>query len=360
MRKRSAIFGLLALGVLGGTFYFFLKEKAPSQPQAIEGDKKPAVESTRPKGPGTNELTVLGRPILKPRLFKARGYPPRTPEEKAMWDWWNYMEKTDKKFQWKTPIEFYGKVVDQDGNPIQGATIECNWAAMHDQPNKRTLSSGPDGQFTLTGVQGKVLSVNVFKSGYHFGKESQGAFEYAAFFEPHFHVPDPNNPIIFRLRKEGVTEPMIHRLVAGDLSTDGVPRWLDMDTGKLESSGQLGFAIARSNESEPTKFDYTVTVHAATGGGVILSEDEFMFQAPSEGYQPSVKIEQKQGDPNYSWGQKLRLYVKTRTGQYAAVKVEIAQFNRPAAGIQLLYYFNPSGSRNLEYDPDKRINKKAY
>ena len=57
------------------------------------------------------------------RLFKSTNYPPQTAEEKAQWEWWDAMEKTDPDFQWKMPIEFYGKVVDQFGQPVVNAEV---------------------------------------------------------------------------------------------------------------------------------------------------------------------------------------------------------------------------------------------
>ena len=40
-----------------------------------------------------------------------------------MWDWWNRMEKNDPQFQWKMPINFYGKVVDQFGQQMATAEV---------------------------------------------------------------------------------------------------------------------------------------------------------------------------------------------------------------------------------------------
>ena len=57
------------------------------------------------------------------RLFKSTNYPPQTIEEQAMWEWYDAMEKADESWQWKMPIEFYGKVIDQFSNPVVGAEL---------------------------------------------------------------------------------------------------------------------------------------------------------------------------------------------------------------------------------------------
>ena len=64
------------------------------------------------------------------RLFKSTNYPPQTAEEKAQWEWWDAMDKADPDFQWKMPIEFYGKVVDQFGEPVVGATVDFVWTTV--------------------------------------------------------------------------------------------------------------------------------------------------------------------------------------------------------------------------------------
>ena len=43
--------------------------------------------------------------------------------------YWKKREQ-DRAFEWKTPIEFYGKVLDQDGNPVAGATAGIVWTDL--------------------------------------------------------------------------------------------------------------------------------------------------------------------------------------------------------------------------------------
>ena len=43
--------------------------------------------------------------------------------------YWKKREQ-DRDFEWKIPIEFYGKVLDQDGNPVVEATADIVWTDM--------------------------------------------------------------------------------------------------------------------------------------------------------------------------------------------------------------------------------------
>ena len=82
--------------------------------------------------PNTLAITQMARTqsvdiSSRPRLFKSTNYPPQTAEEKAQWDWWRAMRKTDPSFEWKMPIEFYGKVIDQFSNGVEGASVVLAW-----------------------------------------------------------------------------------------------------------------------------------------------------------------------------------------------------------------------------------------
>ena len=40
-----------------------------------------------------------------------------------VWEWWKQMKKRDPKFEWKMPVNFYGKVVDQASQPVERANV---------------------------------------------------------------------------------------------------------------------------------------------------------------------------------------------------------------------------------------------
>jgi hypothetical protein len=271
-----------------------------------------------------------------------------------MWQWWNAVRKADPDFQWKTPIEFFGQIVDQTNVPVVDAEIRCGWTSIPGEPTERQLRSDSNGRFELRGVRGKVLTVRVAKDGYVSGEKGQGGFEFAAFFEPNFHIPDPTTPVIFRLWKLGDSEPMYFWYRGDDLTADGTRQWFDVATGR-KGGRDLAFSVTRSNQTGPTQFDYTLMVEAP--GGLVLTNDELMFKAPAGIYTQSLKITQKHGTPGYEQSQSLRFYLRTFDGKFAAIKAKVSHFTVPGAQVQLAIYYNPSGSRNLEYDYRKQINK---
>jgi hypothetical protein len=95
------------------------------------------------------------------------------------------------KGQTNTTLTFYGKVVDQDGNPLEGAKIEydvesypTDWTfSSRARLNNRetvTFTSGADGRFSgrITGC--KLFRLSATLDGYrHFGEEySAGSTEH--------------------------------------------------------------------------------------------------------------------------------------------------------------------------------------
>ena len=120
------------------------------------------------------------------------------------------MKKLDPKFEWKMPVNFYGKIVDQAAQPVQGAKIRFQWTDTSPAgTSEKFTESDAQGMFFLPGERGKNLGVYVSKDGYHSVRDGRGTFEYAAFFEPNFIEPDPNTPVVFQLIKKQQAQPLV-------------------------------------------------------------------------------------------------------------------------------------------------------
>ena len=292
-------------------------------------------------------------------MVKAKGYPPNTPEQKAMWDWYDAMEKANPHFKQKMPIEFYGKVVDQFGEPVPGATVVFQWTTVVGpvtNPEKRT-STGTDGHFELKDVQGKVLAVSVDKIGYDSTDDWIQNFEYADFFHDNFYVPDPNNPVLFHLRKILDAEPMYLFKTHNDLSPASPPLTLDVASGKMKTPGDFDFSVQIGEKGNENWYDYSVSVEALNGAGFIVTTEENPNRAPDNGYQKAFAIQQSTADTNYSPNLSFRFYAKTREGKYGVVYVDMTVPRRGPINFYTAVRYNPSGSKNLEFDYRKWINR---
>ena len=146
------------------------------------------------------------------------------------WTWWNEMRKKDPEFEWKMPINFYGKVVDENDQPVVGAIITLRWTDLSpDGSSSEDILSDSSGRFSLTGKQGKRLVIdNIEKDGYHLSKtQNDFSYVYAAFFEDIFHEAEPDKPVMFRMIRRGIIEPLIYRDTLYLLKPDGTAHYLD-------------------------------------------------------------------------------------------------------------------------------------
>ena len=145
--------------------------------------------------------------------------------------------------QWRTPIEFYGKVVDEDTNPVANASVHFVWTDLSKNgTSEKDTASDQDGVFSLSNTNGKNLIVQVSKNGYYSYQPFGAAFNYAG--ENQNFVPDAANPVIFRLKKKGVTEPLVHvqSPMGGPkgfrIAKDGTADEISLTTGKAVPAGQ--------------------------------------------------------------------------------------------------------------------------
>ena len=77
-------------------------------------------------------------------------------------------EALEDQAEWRTPIEFYGEVVDENTNPVSGAKIDFD---ANDTSASGTsvfhTQSDANGLFSIKNIQGKILGVKVSKEGYY-------------------------------------------------------------------------------------------------------------------------------------------------------------------------------------------------
>ena len=185
------------------------------------------------------------------------------------------------------PIVFYGKVVDGNGNPIEGATVKF---LVSDTSETGTTEypklSGNDGQFFLDRIKGGSISVYVSKRGYY-SKIGGSHFEYNTGSN---HIPDPNNPVIFQLRRKGEAAELIKGHSRVPLSRDGTPSKVNLITGKPSSEGHFTVQVwsSMANASN-APFDWKVILNVPDGG-LLEFNDEFPFLAPENGYTSSIEI----------------------------------------------------------------------
>jgi hypothetical protein len=277
------------------------------------------------------------------------------------------LREEDPAYQWRTPIKFYGKVIDEQNQPVAGAEVKYSWNGTvekygGDGVQHKTLISDSSGHFQIQGIEGKGLTVLVNKEGYYRRSSwNGGSFEYAGFWEPTFIEPQFDKPIIFHLVRRRLAEPTypIGRRIF--LDAPKLETHLDLLSSNVQSTvpADLYIRITRPPDASYEKpFDWSIMIEGRKGAEILETTDEFMLQAPASGYKPQLMHDFK--NPTGNARQKLRFYVRSKGRKlYAAVDLEMAAFRRMNGGepasIVISATINPNDSPNVEYDPEKDI-----
>ena len=254
--------------------------------------------------------------------------------------------------QWRTPIEFYGKVLDHKDQPVEGATVmfSCNDLSVEGL-SKYSRQTDSEGLFSLTGIEGKVLVVDVSKNGYRSASTEPNAFFYAGI--RNVFTPDISNPVLFRLRKETKAEPLIileHPGIAkiAKLKPDATPTTINLLGEKREpSQGQLTLVFTRGDTPKKGKFDYALEL-SIPGGGLIENDDGFLLDPPDSGYQPTLQLFVPKEKEDWGLSLRRKFYIKLPGEIFGRLDVSLYAHN---GVFTIQSAVNPNGSRNLDGVP---------
>src|ERR1041384_4627748 len=226
MRKRIWIPLAISVLLLIGLYNRSTKPKAgnpsvgPEHPTGVEN------QSTEP------ERTLVRRPrrnakdVSTPSPIASQSRGPMTPRP-------NRAEQIEYAIRnANQPINFYGKVVDQNDTPVPGVKIHILYTehllvgtTYGENNNPVDLVTSDDGRFALTGVKGSRISIEtVSKSGYQLSPK--------ALLTPGINS-DPSDPVIFKMwKKQGADRLISVRLSRQAISVEGAPVTFDLFEGK--------------------------------------------------------------------------------------------------------------------------------
>ncbi len=267
------------------------------------------------------------------------------------------------------PVSFFGRVVDQHGNPIPGVKVGLSVRYMkdfgpalgiNDTFDHPKLTSDADGRFALLGAVGAFLTVeSLEKPGY---EPSAKAFQQAYWYwrDQDAYQPDPGQPETFQMWKLAGAEKLIRNAVGNGLSVSGSSTHFDLIEGKIvESGGDITARLIRKPEQiqwGQRNYEWTIEI-IANNGGILQSADEQMYRAPETGYQDKLVIHMPANERDWTDSVNLKFYITLRSGRYFG-RVEVLGMvgsARPVTPFRLTTWINPSGSRNLGYNPLQNV-----
>jgi len=262
------------------------------------------------------------------------------------------------------PITFYGKVVDEDGKPLAGAKVSLVVVTSHFAENRTdqepvALETDQSGNFTLTGVTAYAIDeISIQKHGYELSQKAKRGYKFGSI--PDDYKPDSANPVVFKMWKHQHPEPLIVGSKFYGVIPDGQPNTIDFLQQKkkdgISPPGDIVVRINRPANLQPgTRFDWSFSIESIDGG-VIHTEDDFLYRAPILGYQK--KYDFKMSATNSYRYSNQQFYLKSRNGQvYGRLTVEVIPDYKDQGVFNVQYFINTNGSQNLEYDKKAETRK---
>jgi hypothetical protein len=275
-------------------------------------------------------------------------------------------------------IVFYGRAVDQFGEPVPAADVEgavlVNTGSRGGQMRRQTTTDA-QGYFQFGGFKGQDLGITISKDGYEYRRHNS-SFSYSYFEADHKrHIPDSRNPVVFLLWKKQGAEALVHySKTFWDIPADGTPTKIDLATGRM--NGPKADLVVNL-ERDPLKvkqgergYRWKVSVEVIGGGLVNAGKRDYYNVAPDAGYEPRFEYSQEaqsirdaqMGKIKWSWqdGMKESFFIKSLDGsRYALVRLGVMSGGRSdndtVGSLGMSVWLNPNGSRNLEFDPAKAI-----
>ncbi len=251
------------------------------------------------------------------------------------------------------PVNFYGKVIDQDSNSLSGVEIKVtvrHWGLTlkdisTEIPIERTTDES--GRFKLDGATGDAFDLDyIRKTGYEVepGQRSFGAA-----------CDSYDEPIVFKMWSTNIDEQLITGEKRFHVAIDGRPYFISLTDGTISQSDQGDLKVwikfpAETNAEQPNNWLAEID---AVNGGILEEHDPYssMYLAPESSYTQTFQIARQLVRKNQRGmtGQH-RFYIALKNGkEYGRVSVELfAPYNNEIPGlIDIQYAVNPSGSRIL-------------
>lgn len=350
---RVALLSLLGVGLIVG-FWLWRKDVPPTSQRQTQ-----PVEQT-------TELPVVS-PI-----------PPTEEKEESLLSKQIKQFVADRDSELNGAVKFYGKVIDQNGQPVSEVTIEGEYsyyvttefsggAAMRDTQEKRgfTVTTDANGAFIFLGIKAiNVLFLKFEKEGYALAERQTTGFNFAKRYGG-THQAAPQTPIIFRMWRKGKTEPLIYVEKKISLEPQEPAMSFNWLTGEkwagTNESADMVIHMERHHSAEVAWFvqQWTMSLSALGSAGLQETSDQYLRSLPENGFTNALQYDSRtvlQQGWSGTGGTQRNYFLQARNGRIAgAIKADIAVGNNGTVTFRYSGYFSTTGSRDLDFDPEKLI-----
>ena len=250
-------------------------------------------------------------------------------------------------------MDFFGKVIDQDGQGVGDVTIHyivgkagnyLDSGIIKNTNEKKKIQSNADGRFEIKGAKGLTLSIGPLnKSGYRDGLKNPRSFGFNS--TPELHQANSQKPVDFVIVRSDV--PKTKEIYQKRLRF----AWNQGEV-RIPLGSKLGDWVLVPTRSDKTSglrdFDWNVKVSMDRAELVSL-EEYYAPIAPSDGYQTAIEYGTNKGDDKRPGGASKTYAFKTTDGLYGVVRLSVYPDREDfVVNGSLDVRLNESGSRNLD------------
>jgi hypothetical protein len=258
----------------------------------------------------------------------------------------------DYKLLWRTPLLYYGKVIDENGKPISGVKVSyhgnsINETLTEDVRNSGSVTTDQQGIFKIDGIYGIGLMFDLNHPDYYAFPDNMSSYDIRDRPKSGVIPNSQETAMLFRMKRKGHPVQLVHRRGGADVpvnSGSATVKFLSK-----EDNTPIGTLLIEAWGDTPKNwsqqhYDWSVRL-TIPNGGLIESTNYFDFVAPESGYQPSVDIIMSKDQPGWSDTVGKWFFLKLPAG-YVRMRIHIRA--KTPLYVSLEYYFNPDGSPNLE------------
>lgn len=250
-------------------------------------------------------------------------------------------------------VKFYGKVVDQDLNPVIGAKIEfdlLNGAASISSGDagdayRLSVVSGIDGLFSIEGQRARALTIaGISKDGYRPVSPTGKTYGYSD--TPEVYTPSKAAPEVFVISNKEINE------FRGELTfpiswNKGFVSYFMTGGKTVGSSSDVDKIMISAKRSAPPAegghFDWSVILKVE--GAVCQLARNGETSVPVDGYRDEVVVGYTSNQSPWMSSSDFTLFYKKASGGGAAVITIYSDFNRMSRTFHANCYTFPSGTR---------------
>lgn len=271
-------------------------------------------------------------------------------------------------------LDFKGKVVDQDGVPVEGAKI-CGLCkifveSLQYQVSKLGLQvidreiirySNSNGNFSFSGIRARTLNIlSITKEGF-----LDEAYSKTYNFSPSFpetikYMGASDSSDVFVMFSQDKTEPLSKKSWLKRISADGTNFAFDLEGGEFHDnplSGDLIVSVDAEYGPRSKMINYPWRIEVGlVDGGILVAKDERSNLAPKEGYLKTLEWRSLSQEDRWESDFEKRIYVKGPEGRFfASVVLHLQVLPNNRGRIRLETLVNPKGSRILRFNPALEI-----